>query len=236
MQDPYNAFSATFARNTHAASGPLAGVAFAAKNLFDVQGMTTLAGSKINATAAPAAADSFVIRKLEAAGAALIGSTHVDEYAYGFTTENTHYGATRNPRNPAHAAGGSSGGSAATVAAGLVPLALGSDTNGSIRVPASFCGVWGLEPTFGRLSRSGCFPFVASLDHVGPLAATPELLARAYDAMQGPDPADPACAQRPVEPVSPALGQGIEGLRVGLAGRCRPGCAAPRAGASSQRT
>jgi amidase/aspartyl-tRNA(Asn)/glutamyl-tRNA(Gln) amidotransferase subunit A len=108
----------------------------------------------------------------------------MDEYAYGFSTENTHYGATRNPHNLEHVAGGSSGGSAAAIAAGMVPLTLGSDTNGSIRVPASFCGVWGLKPTFGRLSREGVFPFVNSLDHAGPLADSVDLLARAYDAMQ----------------------------------------------------
>jgi AtzE family amidohydrolase len=218
MNDPFNAFTATFDRGSHAASGPLAGVSFAVKNLFDVKGVTTLAGSRINASLPPAAQDCFLVRKLEAAGAALVATANMDEYAYGFTTENTHYGATRNPRNPAHVAGGSSGGSAAAVAGGLVPLALGSDTNGSIRVPASFCGVWGLKPTYGRLSRSGCFPFVASLDHVGPFAASLELLAQAYDAMQGPDSADPACAQRPAEPVLAAIGQGIGGLRIGLAG------------------
>src|SRR5437762_3496782 len=110
----------------------------------------------------------------------------MDEYAYGFTTENTHYGATRNPSNPAHVAGGSSGGSAAAVAAGLVPLTLGSDTNGSIRVPAAFCGVFGLKPTYGRVSRRGAFLFVASLDHIGPFARSTQDLALAFDAMQGP--------------------------------------------------
>ena len=99
----------------------------------------------------------------------LVGALNMDEYAYGFSTENTHYGPTRNPHNPEHVAGGSSGGSAAAVAAGMVPLTLGSDTNGSIRVPASFCGIWGLKPTFGRLTREGSFPFVNSLDHLGPL-------------------------------------------------------------------
>jgi AtzE family amidohydrolase len=142
----------------------------------------------------------------------------MDEYAYGFTTENTHYGPTRNPRNPERVAGGSSGGSAAAVAAGMVPLTLGSDTNGSIRVPASFCGVWGLKATFGRLSRGGTFPFVASLDHVGPFAPSLDLLAKAYDAMQGHDPDDPACANRPVEPVLDSVKKSLAGIRVGLAG------------------
>lgn len=109
----------------------------------------------------------------------------MDAYAYGFTTENSHYGATRNPRDLTRVAGGSSGGSAAAVAAGMVNFALGTDTNGSIRVPASLCGVPGLKPTFGRLSRSGSHPFVASLDHIGPLARNVEDLACVYDALEG---------------------------------------------------
>jgi len=113
----------------------------------------------------------------------LVGTLNMDEYAYGFSTENSHYGPTRNPHNPEHVAGGSSGGSAAAVAAGMVPLTLGTDTNGSIRVPAAFCGIWGLKPTFGRLSREGVFPFANSLDHTGPLAESVDMLARAYDAM-----------------------------------------------------
>ena len=199
-------------------SGPLAGVPFAVKNLFDVKGLATLAGSKINRERPPAADDCFLIKKLERAGAILVGTLNMDEYAYGFSTENTHYGATRNPRDPARVAGGSSGGSAAAVAAGMVPLALGSDTNGSIRVPTAYCGVWGLKPTYGRLSRAGTFPFVASLDHVGPLAATLDLLALSYDVMQGPDPADPACGGGPAEPVRQEIFKSVSGLRVALAG------------------
>jgi 1-carboxybiuret hydrolase len=124
------------------------------------------------------------------------------EYAYDFTTENIHYGATRNPHDPSCSAGGSSGGSGAAVAADIVPFALGTDTNGSIRVPASFCGVWGLKPTYGRLSRSGAFLFAESLDHVGPLARTVADLAASYDAMQGPDSSDPVCSSRGLELVS----------------------------------
>jgi len=184
-----NAFTAVLERRARATAararrGPLAGVPFAVKNLFDVKGLATLAGSKINRELPPATRDAPLIARLEAAGAVLVGTLNMDEYAYGFSTENSHYGATRNPHNLEHVAGGSSGGSAAAIAAGMVPLTLGSDTNGSIRVPASFCGVWGLKPTFGRLSREGVFPFVNSLDHVGPLADSVELLARAYDAMQ----------------------------------------------------
>ncbi|MBV8030849.1 MAG: AtzE family amidohydrolase [Betaproteobacteria bacterium] len=198
-------------------SGPLSGMPFAAKNLFDLQGVVTLAGSKINRDLPPAKKDATIVARLEAAGAVCVGALNMDEYAYGFTTENTHYGPTRNPHDPEKISGGSSGGSAAAVAAGFVPLTLGSDTNGSIRVPSSFCGVWGLKPTYGRLSRSGVFPFVASLDHVGPFASSLPTLAAAYDAMQGPDASDPACAQRPAEPVSAAVGAGTRGLRIGLA-------------------
>ena len=123
-----------------------------------------------------------------------------------------------NPHDPARMSGGSSGGSGAAVAGGLVPLALGSDTNGSIRVPASLCGIWGLKPTYGRLPRHGTFPFVASFDHLGPLARCVTDLALAYDAMQGPDAGDPACAQRPAEPVMPVLQSGAGGLRIAVAG------------------
>jgi 1-carboxybiuret hydrolase len=140
------------------------------------------------------------------------------EYAYDFTGENVHYGASCNPHATAHMAGGSSGGSGASVAGGLVPLSLGSDTNGSIRVPSSFCGLFGLKPTYGRLSRARSFPFVASLDHLGPLARSSLDLALAYDAMQGHDAADPVCVDRRIEPALPSLELGINGLRVAVAG------------------
>ena len=179
--------------------GPLAGVPVAAKNLFDIEGITTLAGSIIEAGKPPAAADAPLVARLQASGAVLLGALNMDEYAYGFTTENSHYGPTRNPHDPARVAGGSSGGSAAAVAAGLVALSLGSDTNGSIRVPSSFCGVYGLKPTFGRLTRRGTYPFVHSLDHVGPFARTVADLALAYDVCQGPDPRSPTAPNRPVE-------------------------------------
>jgi AtzE family amidohydrolase len=198
--------------------GPLAGVPFAVKNLFDIAGEVTLAGSKVNRGNPPAHADAVLVQRLLAADAVLVGSLNMDEYAYGFTTENTHYGPTHNPHKPGHVAGGSSGGSGAAVAAGQVPLALGSDTNGSIRVPASFCGVWGLKPTFGRLSRRGSYPFVASIDHLGPFADDLTGLALAYDAMQGPDPLDPGCFASRVQPTAQTLGQGVQGLRVGMLG------------------
>ncbi|WP_281077697.1 amidase family protein, partial [Variovorax paradoxus] len=172
--------------------------------------------------AAPANADALLVRRLERAGAVLVGALNMDEYAYGFTTENSHEGPTRNPHDLSCIAGGSSGGSGAAVAAGQVALTLGSDTNGSIRVPASLCGVFGLKPTFGRLPRSGSYPFVSSLDHLGPFARSARDLALAYDAMQGPeDPAgrrDPGCTQRAVEPVAPLLVRGTQGLRIGVLG------------------
>jgi AtzE family amidohydrolase len=200
------------------ALGPLAGLSYAVKNLFDVQGLPTLAGSRIQRGCAAAEQDAVLVQRLHAADAVLLGALSMDEYAYGFTTENTHYGPTRNPHDLQRIAGGSSGGSGAAVAAGQVPLALGSDTNGSIRVPSSLCGVWGLKPTFGRLSRRGSFPFVHSLDHLGPLADSAEVLALAYDAMQGPDPLDPGCHALRVQPTVPTLHQGVRGLRIGVLG------------------
>jgi 1-carboxybiuret hydrolase len=198
--------------------GPLAGVPFAVKNLFDVAGLPTLAGSKINRAYPPAPRDATLIARLEAAGAVLVGALNMGEYAYDFTGENAHDGPSRNPHDIAHMTGGSSGGSGGAVAGGMVPLALGSDTNGSIRVPASLCGIFGLKPTYGRLSRAHTFPFVASLDHVGPLARSPRDLALAYDAMQGHDADDPVCVARPVEPVTPLLNRGTQGLRIAIAG------------------
>jgi 1-carboxybiuret hydrolase len=140
------------------------------------------------------------------------------EYAYDFTGENVHHGASRNPHDLDRMSGGSSGGSGAAVAGGLVPLALGSDTNGSIRVPSSLCGIFGLKPTYGRLSRARTFPFVASLDHLGPFARTTRDLALAYDAMQGFDPDDPVCTDRVAAPILPLLERGAEGLKVAVAG------------------
>ncbi|MCC3530937.1 MAG: AtzE family amidohydrolase [Microcoleus sp. PH2017_22_RUC_O_B] len=197
--------------------GPLAGVPFAVKNLFDVSGITTLAGSKINADNPPASQDAGGVARLKQAGAILVGTLNMDEYAYGFVTENSHYGPTRNPHNTARIAGGSSGGSAAAVAAGLVPFTLGSDTNGSIRVPAALCGVFGFKPTYGRLSRAGAFLFSSSLDCVGPFGRSLRDMALLYDILQGQDDRDPVCTQRPPELTSPQLNTGIEGLRIAVA-------------------
>ena len=172
--------------------GPLAGVPFAVKDLFDVAGEVTLAGSRALAGDPPARADAALVAAVAAAGGVLIGATGMDELAYGFTSENGHDGAVLNPHDPARTAGGSSGGSAAAVAAGIVPIALGTDTNGSIRVPASLCGVCGWKPGFGRLDRSGAHPFVASLDHVGLFAADVEDMTHAFAALGGAAPSAPA--------------------------------------------
>jgi aspartyl-tRNA(Asn)/glutamyl-tRNA(Gln) amidotransferase subunit A len=198
--------------------GPLAGVPFAVKNLYDVAGLPTRAGSAINRGRPPAEHDAVLLTRLERAGAVLVGALNMGEYAYDFTGENRHDGPSRNPHDPTRMSGGSSGGSAVAVAGGLVPLALGSDTNGSIRVPASLCGLFGLKPTFGRLPRTGSFPFVSSLDHLGPLARSVGDLARSYDAMQGHDAEDPVCAQRLEAPVSDSLAHGIADLRIVQAG------------------
>ncbi len=194
-----NAFTAVFAERARATAarvdatvaaggdpGPLAGVPFAAKNLFDVTGVVTRAGAKITDGDPPATRDADLIALLEAAGAVLVGATNMDEFAYGFVTENAHDGPTHNPHDATRIAGGSSGGSAAAVAAGLVPLALGSDTNGSIRVPSALCGIFGIRPTLGTLSLRGSYPFVHSFDTAGPFARTAADLALAYAVLAGP--------------------------------------------------
>jgi AtzE family amidohydrolase len=197
--------------------GVLAGVPFAVKNLFDVAGLTTLAGSKINAENPPATQDATAVAKLKQAGAVLLGALNMDEYAYGFVTENSHYGATHNPHDLQRVAGGSSGGSAAAVAAGLVPVTLGSDTNGSIRVPAALCGVLGLKPTYGRLSRGGVALFSSSLDHIGSFARSVRDIATVFDVLQGEDDRDPVCTQLPPQPSLPQLNQDISGIKIAIA-------------------
>lgn len=205
------------ARAKGATLGSLAGVPYAVKNLYDVAGLSTRAGSKISADDPPKSKDALLVSRMGAAGAVLTGALNMGEYAYDFTGENAHYGPSRNPLDMERMTGGSSGGSAAAVAAGFVPVSLGSDTNGSIRVPAAFCGLYGLKPTFGRLPRTGTFPFCDSLDHLGPFARSVDDLAYVYDALQGHDPSDPVCAVRPVETVSGEIAKGIDGLRIGVA-------------------
>jgi aspartyl-tRNA(Asn)/glutamyl-tRNA(Gln) amidotransferase subunit A len=198
--------------------GPLAGAPFAVKNLFDVVGLPTRAGSKINRERAPAAKDATLITRLEAAGAVLVGALNMGEYAYDFTGENAHDGPSRNPHDLTRMSGGSSGGSGSAVAGGLASIALGSDTNGSIRVPSSFCGLFGLKPTYGRLSRAGTFPFVASLDHLGPIARSAIDLALSFDAMQGPDASDPAQAAMAAISTAPTLEESVSDLRIARLG------------------
>ncbi len=208
-------------------TGPLAGTPFAVKNLFDVAGLPTRAGSRINRERLPAARDAFLIRKLEAAGRSswapsTWGNTPTTSPARTSTTD------PRATRTTSPGCRGLIGGSGAAAGAGLVPLTLGSDTNGSIRVPSAFCGVFGLKPTFGRLSRAGTFPFVASFDHLGPMGLSVPGIAAAYDAMQGRDADDHWQADRPVEPTLPGLD--AEGsLRVAVAGGYFARNAAPEA-------
>jgi 1-carboxybiuret hydrolase len=197
---------------------PLAGAPYAVKNLFDLENVVTVAGSKINRTHPRATEDATAVARLKSAGAICLGALNMGEYAYDFVTENAHDGPTRNPHDLTRSAGGSSGGSGAAVAAGLVSFSLGTDTNGSIRVPSSFCGLFGLKPTYGRLGRGGSFPFVHSIDHIGPLARSVADLAASYDAMQGPDSRDLACTSRPPEPALPTLESGRGELRLAVLG------------------
>lgn len=165
--------------------GPLAGVAYAVKDLFDVAALVTTAGSAVRAGAPPAETDAEAIRRLGAAGAVLCATLNMDEFAYGFATVNAAFGTTHNPHDPARLAGGSSGGSAAAVAAGLVPFALGSDTNGSVRVPASLCGLYGLKPAHGALPLEGTFPFAESFDDVGPFTTSLEDMVLVWEVLGG---------------------------------------------------
>ena len=215
--------------------GSLAGVPFAVKNLFDLEGVVTLAGSKINRENGPATADAPLVARLEQAGAVCVGALNMGEYAYDFTGENLHEGPSRNPHDPSCMSGGSSGGSGAAVAAGMVPLALGSDTNGSIRVPSAFCGLFGLKPTYGRLPRTATFPFCDSLDHLGPMARSTADLALSYDAMQGWDVGDPACVDRPPAPVATTFARDMSGLRVARLGGYFRGQGAPETDSAADR-
>ncbi|OYU36949.1 AtzE family amidohydrolase [Novosphingobium sp. PASSN1] len=165
--------------------GPLAGVPYAVKDLFDVADLPTTAGSAARAKGPVAAADALAVQRLRAAGAVLCATLNMDAFAYGFATVNADYGTTRNPHDPARLAGGSSGGSAAAVAAGLVSFALGSDTNGSVRIPASLCGLYGVRPARGDLPLAGTFPFAESFDEIGPFAANLGDLALVWDVLRG---------------------------------------------------
>jgi len=183
--------------------GPLAGVPFAVKDLFDLDGVVTRAGSQVLADQPPATEDAAAVAAVLAAGAVPVGALTMDEFAFGFTTENSHVGPARNPHDPTRTPGGSSGGSAAAVAGGLVPIALGTDTNGSVRVPASLCGLFGLKPTYGRINRAGVQLFADSLDHVGAFARTATDLAAIYRALLGAGPDDDPIAEGLEEPDRP---------------------------------
>lgn len=165
--------------------GPLAGVVYGVKDLFDVEGLATTAGAAMRRNARPATRDAEAIRRFQAAGAILVATLNMDEFAYGFATINAAYGTTRNPHDTERLSGGSSGGSAAAVASGMLPLALGSDTNGSIRVPAALCGLYGLKPTHGTLPMGGVFPFVDSFDDIGPFADSVGDLRLAWEVLKG---------------------------------------------------
>jgi aspartyl-tRNA(Asn)/glutamyl-tRNA(Gln) amidotransferase subunit A len=194
--------------------GPLHGVPFGLKDLVDTAGVRTTAGSRILADRVPAR-DAAVAERLEAAGGVLLGKHNLHEFAYGTTNANPHYGQCLNPWSPGHVPGGSSGGSAAALAAGLCALAVGTDTGGSIRIPVAACGVVGLKPTLGRVSRRGVFPLAWSLDHVGPMARTVTDAAALLGLLAGGDPEDPWCAARPTEDFGRDLEAGVEGLRLG---------------------
>ena len=220
--------------------GPLHGVPIGLKDLVDTRGVRTTGGSKIFADRVPDA-DATVTTRLTAAGAIVLGKLNMHEFAYGPEGLNEHYGQTRNPWDPAvaRAPGGSSSGSAAAVAAGMAPAALGSDTGGSIRIPASLCGITGLKPTYGRVSRAGVLPLAWSMDHVGPMARSAADCALLLGPMAGYDPADASTSVLPVPDYTAALGRDVKGLRIGMlrgmfAEGLAPGLAAAMEGAARQ--
>lgn len=195
--------------------GPLHGIPLAHKDLFDTAGVRTTASSKIYADRVPTA-DAAVVAQLRQAGAIVLGKTNLHEFAYGVTTESSHFGPTHNPWKLGRVPGGSSGGSAAAVAAGLCPVATGTDTGCSVRIPAALCGIVGLKPTYGRVSCRGVLPLSWSMDHVGPLSRTVYGAAVLLAAMAGYDPDDPGSANVPVPDYLAGLADRISGVRIGL--------------------
>jgi aspartyl-tRNA(Asn)/glutamyl-tRNA(Gln) amidotransferase subunit A len=196
------------------ASGILHGVPISLKDLYDTKGIRTTAGSKVFESRVPTE-DCTIAQKLYSAGAVLIGKTNLHEFAYGTTNVNSHFGTARNPWNPEYITGGSSGGSASAVALSLGFGSMGSDTGGSIRIPASLCGVVGLKPTYGRSSLRGIIPLSWSLDHPGPLGQTVEDIALLFGVTAGHDPGDPYSADKPPSSLKTLDGK-IKGLRVGI--------------------
>jgi aspartyl-tRNA(Asn)/glutamyl-tRNA(Gln) amidotransferase subunit A len=196
--------------------GPLHGIPIAVKDLLDTHDLPTSAGGR-PVSDTPPAKDATVVAKLRSAGAIVIGKTNTHEYAYGYTTENPHHGDTHNPWDLGRIPGGSSGGSAASVSAGSAIAAIGTDTGGSVRVPASLCGIVGLKPTFGRVGRAGVFPLAWTLDHVGPLTRTARDCAILLSAIAGTDQADSSTLQTPPPlDYASALERDVTGLRVGV--------------------
>lgn len=202
-------------RRSAGQAGALTGVPIAHKDIFCTRGLRTSCGSRMLDNFVPPY-DATVVSRFNDAGAVLLGKTNMDEFAMGSSNENSFYGAVRNPWDTGHVPGGSSGGSAAAVAARLAPAATGTDTGGSIRQPASFCGITGLKPTYGRVSRLGMVAFASSLDQAGPLAQTAEDCALLLNAMAGHDPLDATSSTQSVEDYTAQLDQPLEGLRIGL--------------------
>ena len=195
--------------------GPLHGIPISIKDVFATRGVRTTAGSKVLAHWTPNY-DATAVARLHEAGMVLVGKTHMHEFAYGVTNDNPHYGPARNPWDPTRVPGGSSGGSAAAVASSQCSASLGSDTGGSIRIPSAACGVVGLKPTYGRVSRYGAIPLAWSLDHMGPLTRSVEDAAIMLAAIAGPDPKDPSASSRPVPDYRTEMQGSIRGLRLGV--------------------